>query len=70
MYYLTFVFQGIVTALHAVWTAVAAGWAWHRPSDVRGLAPAENVAVLSYFLVCSWLLVFASLYVAPWISIS
>jgi cytochrome c oxidase subunit I+III len=64
--FLFFLFQGSVTVLHAIWTALAAGWAWRRPSDVRGLAPAGNVAVLSYFLAASWLFI-GVLYLAPWV---
>ncbi|MGH7693538.1 MAG: hypothetical protein ACRENH_01080, partial [Gemmatimonadaceae bacterium] len=65
--FLFFLFQGSVIALHAIWTTLAAAWAWRRPHDVRGLAPAGNVAVLSYFLVGSWLFI-ALLYLTPWVS--
>jgi hypothetical protein len=60
--FLTWLFQGIVTMLHLIWTALAAGWAWRAPLDIRGLAPAHNVAVLSLFLAVSWLVVALKLY--------
>lgn len=67
MYFLALIFQGIVTALHAIWTAVAALWAWRSPGDVRGMAPAGNVAVYSYFLFGSWLVTATFFYLAPWL---
>jgi cytochrome c oxidase subunit I+III len=67
LYLLAFLFQGLVTAMHAVWAAVAVLWAWRRPRDVRGLAAAGNVAVLSYFLVASWAIVVVVFYLAPWL---
>ncbi|MGQ0642387.1 MAG: cytochrome c oxidase subunit I [Gemmatimonadaceae bacterium] len=65
LYFLALLFQGIVTALHAIWTAVAALWAWRSPTDVRGLAPAGNVSVVSYFLVASWIAIAAIFYLTP-----
>ncbi|HJU74382.1 MAG TPA: cytochrome c oxidase subunit I [Gemmatimonadaceae bacterium] len=62
-YYLMFVFQAFITLLHFVWTGVSLVWAWRLPRDIRGLAPASNVALLSYFLVLSWVTVAITLYV-------
>ena len=68
-FFLFLLFQAIVTLLHLVPTAVALVWAWRAPSDPRGLAPAANAALIGYFLVFSWGVAVATLYLAPrWFS--
>jgi hypothetical protein len=64
MYFLALLFQFIVTALHALWAAVAALWAWRSPRDLRGTASANNVAIFSYFLVASWIAIASVFYFA------
>jgi cytochrome c oxidase subunit I+III len=61
-FYIMLLFQGIVTGMHALWTGVAQLWAWIAPTDLRGLSPARNVALVSYFLVLSWCVVVATMY--------
>jgi cytochrome c oxidase subunit I+III len=62
-FYIMLVFQALIMIMHTLWTGTALTWAWRAPTDVRGLAPAANVAVVSYVLALSWVVVAATLYV-------
>jgi cytochrome c oxidase subunit I+III len=62
-FYLMFVFLGLVGVMHLLWTMVALAWAARAPADVRGLAPAENLALVSFAQALCWVGIVAVLYV-------
>jgi hypothetical protein len=60
-----FGFQWLVTALVFVMALVAGLWALRAPADERGIAPAENAALVTYFAAAGWVLVLAAVYLDP-----
>jgi cytochrome c oxidase subunit I+III len=60
-----FGFQWLVTALVFVMALVAGLWALIAPADERGIAPAENAALVTYFAAAGWVLVLAAVYLDP-----
>jgi cytochrome c oxidase subunit I+III len=65
LFYILLVFQTLVTLLYLSLVTVALLWAWRAPSDVRGLSPAANAALVGCFLVIGWTIVVLTLYLAP-----
>jgi heme/copper-type cytochrome/quinol oxidase subunit 3 len=55
-------FQGLMILAGLVLMVVAQLWLWRRPEDPRGDAVTELAVPYWYFVVVSWLVVFATLY--------
>jgi cytochrome c oxidase subunit I+III len=65
LFFILIVFQALVTLAGVVMLVVAQIWTWHSPSDPRSLAASTNAAPVNYFVVASWMLIFATLYLLP-----
>jgi cytochrome c oxidase subunit I+III len=63
--YLFLVFSLMVVLTHMAIVGTSALWAWRAPEDERGLAPAKNGALMSYFSAASWLVTGGVFYVLP-----
>jgi cytochrome c oxidase subunit I+III len=58
-------FQWVVVVLLLVMLGIAQLWAWVRPGDPRGHAVVLNASLVSYFVLASWLVVVATIYLSP-----
>jgi hypothetical protein len=60
-----YVFQWTVTVVLVAIGVHAQLWAWLRPADPRGVAPAENAASITLFAAACWLLVLGTIHIDP-----